>query len=391
MYPFKIVLIGDDEHLLPHVRRELLNQSAEVDAEFRNISSAIEQLKLHHDDTRLFVIHLNDLSHDDQLKQLSGTFAGRPILVLMNGGADSSSILNVMRHGGSQVVMLPLSIAEFTEALNSILVQFGHLANRTRVIAVTGGHGGAGSTSVAINLAYEVAQQYQLDTILLELQLNVGVLGAFLQIEPQHTTEELLAMGHAVDLYAIKNALVPFGDRLSLLSGPLHPKAPGHVETALVTNLIRNAGHLAGVVILDVPSTMDDLQMEILGSADNVLLVAEQTIPSLQMTLELMRLGLQSHSPTVVINRFDSSLEGFDVHHLKQVLGVDDLRTIVDDSPGFHAAVNQGQPLRLASPKSPAIADIDTLAENVLDIRNHGRPGKYHQGIFSQLTHLLGV
>jgi pilus assembly protein CpaE len=391
MYPFKIVLIGEDEKLLPHIRRELLNQSAEVESEFRNIDSAIEHVTLLHNEARLFVIHVDDLTELDILKRLSGTFAGRPILVLMNGNADSSFVVHAMRCGASQVVMLPLSAAEFTEALNGILVQFGHLASQTQVIAVTGAHGGVGSTSMSVDLAFEIAQQYQLDTILLELQQNFGVLASFLRIEPRHTTDELLEMGYAVDLYAIKNALVPFGDRVSVLAGPPHVKTPTHVEKSAITHLIQSVRHLADVVVLDVPSTLDYQQLDVLRAADNVVLVAEQTVPSLSMTIEMLQLGLRAHSPSIVINRYDASLEGLDVGHLRQVLGIDDVRTVINDSAGFHTARNQGQPLRLASPKSKAISDIDAIAEHLLRKKHTCKAQRNHEGIISRVTHMLGI
>lgn len=391
MYPFKVILIGNDELLLPHVRRELMNQSAEIEREFRNVDSAIEQLTLQHDDARLFVIHIDDFGQLDILKRLRGTFAGRPILVLMDGKADSSLLVHAMRYGASQVVMLPLAVAEFTEALDGISVQFGHLANHKQVIAVTAAHGGVGSTSVAVDLAYELAQHYQLNTILVELQQNVGMLTSFLKIAPKYTTDQLLEMGYSVDLCAIKTALVPFGDRLSILAGPLHLRTPPQIESSMVLHLVQCIGHLADIIVLDVPSTLDDHQLGVLNSADKVLVVAEQTIPSLQLTIEMLQLGLGALAPTIVINRYDSSIKGFDVNHLRQVLGVNDVKTIVNDQSGFHAARNQGQPLRLASPTSKAIGDIDTIADHLLGTKHTSEAKAAHHGILSQFSQMLGI
>ena len=51
---------------------------------------------------------------------------------------------------------LPLDVHDFHEALDSIAIQFGHSSTHSVVIGVTGGHGGAGATTVAVNLAYEI-------------------------------------------------------------------------------------------------------------------------------------------------------------------------------------------------------------------------------------------
>lgn len=391
MYPFKIVLIGDDDELLPHVRRELINHSAEVDREFRDVESALEQLSLRHEESRLFVVQLENSAQLDALKRLSGTFAGRPILALMSGKADSSSLVHAMRHGASQVVMLPLTAAEFAEAMDGIVVQFGHLATQKQVIAVTAAHGGVGSTSIAVDLAYELAQQFKKNTILVELQQNIGMLTSFLGITPRYTTDQLLEMGYSVDLCAIKSALVPFGERLAVLAGPLHLKATAHVESSLLTHLIQSVSHLAEVVVVDVPSTLDEQQLGVLSCADKVVVVAEQTIPSVQLTVELLHLGLRTHLSSIVINRFDSSLKTFDISHFKQVLEEDDVMTIAKDDAGFHAARNQGQPLRLAWPSSKAIADIDAIAEHLLGSQHTSRSQPASHGIFRKFTQLVGI
>jgi len=217
------------------------------------------------------------------------------------------------------------------------------------------------------------------------------MLPSFLRIEPRHTTDQLLEMGYAMDLYAIKKALVPFGDRLSNLCGPSNKKVSAPYENSLITHLIHSVSHLADNVVLDVPSTLDCQQLELLNSAEKVVLVTKQTVPSLHLTDEILRLGLRSRSPLVVINRYDSSLEGFDVDHLKRVLGLDDVQTVVNDNTGFHVARNQGQPLRLASPKSKAIKDIDTIAEQLLNKKNVCRANKPQEGLFGRFTQMLGL
>ncbi len=389
MYPLKVVLVGNDESLQPHIRRELLNLSAEVDSTFPDIESALEALHLRHEDARLFVIHLEQFQDVNLLKHFSGKFAGRPILVLMDAGNDPSHVVSAIRHGASQVVTLPFSVGEFTEAMESILVQFGHLVHRKSVIAVTAAHGGAGSTSIAVNVAYEIAQQHRTDTIIMELQASLGSLASFLDVELSFTIDQLLDMGHEVDLYAIKSALAPFGERLSVLAGPTHARHSGCYEIPTILNLIQDVSHLSDVLVLDVPAALDDLQLGVLRAADQIILVTEQTVPSIQMTIEMLKMGIRAHAPTVVVNRYEHSINGFDSDRLMKALEVDCLRTIANDSAAFHGAVNRGQPLRLTSPRSRALADIDSLVEKLLDMRGNEKNSGKPQGMLSRLAHLL--
>ncbi len=390
MYPLKAILIGNDESLLPIIRRELLNQNVEIDQEFADVAATIENLSLHYDENRLFVCHCDVDHQGDMIKRLSGAFRGRPIVALIEGESNSSSLVHAMRDGAAQVVMLPLDVMDFREAINMVALQFGHTASRSQVIAVTGAHGGVGSTTLALNLAYELAHSYQLETIVAELSLNFGVFSSYLAIEPEYTTLELLQHHADIDVYIIKKALVPFGDRMSVLAGPGHAVPAPDVKPATIARLIDGLRQLAQVVILDVPSTLDDAQLAALNAADEVVLVADHTVPSVHMSAEALRIGIRAHSPWVVVNRFESEIEGLDVGHIKDVLGIDSLRTITLDHDAVNGSINCGQPLRLCDPKSKALADIHALALDLVNIKQPVKPVK-STGLMSRFGHALGM
>ncbi len=388
MYPLKTVVISRDDNVLSEIRRELSIASAEVEGIFPDVPSALEAISQSHDERKLFVLHLDSIDDLIPLKHVSGVFAGRPILALFDENPSPSTLVRAMRQGVSQVVLLPFQSDDFQEALCSIETHFGHAVGKSQLIAVTAGHGGVGATTISVNLAYETAQQFQLDCILLELSYNVGVLGSYLDIQPKFTTRDLLELGGELDVYALRQALVPFADRFSVLAGPLHAFSDFTPSQADMLRLIQCARQLADVVVLDVPCTMDSMQLETLDAADLVVLVAEQTVPSIQMTCESLRLGMRAYHPLIVVNRFDSKLEGFDAAHLAQIVGTDHLRTVSDDHQAVHTSINSGQPLRLTAPHSPALADIDRLAEDLLGKQSSR---KHSGGIFGRIADVLGI
>jgi hypothetical protein len=58
MYPLPIVIAGCNDSVLPHVRRELLNRGAEVEAEFRGIKEFLRQAHDFRGDPHLLLVHL---------------------------------------------------------------------------------------------------------------------------------------------------------------------------------------------------------------------------------------------------------------------------------------------------------------------------------------------
>jgi pilus assembly protein CpaE len=295
-----------------------------------------------------------------------------------------------MREGAAQVVMLPVDVVDFREAINMVALQFGYAASQSQVIAVTGAHGGVGSTMLAVNLAYELAHSYQLDTIVAELSLNFGVFASYLAIEPEYTTLELLQHAADIDIYITSKALIPFGERLSVLAGPVHAVTAPDVTPLTIARLIDDLRQLAQVVILDVPSTLDDAQLATLSAADEVVLVTDHTVPSIHMSAEALRFGIRAHSPWVVVNRFDSEIGGLDVDHIKNILAIDSLRTLTLDHEAVNGSINCGQPLRLCYPKSKALADIHALAKDLLKLKQPVNPVAKTAGLMSRFGHALG-
>ena len=369
MYPFKAVVISQDESVLPVLRRELANQNVEIEHEFADVASTLENLSLHHDETRLFICQPDEVHRDEFLRRLSGTFSGRPILVLTKKELNSLDMMHAMRNGASQVVTIPIEQEDFQQALAMVAIQFGHASSASKVIAITSGHGGVGATTLAVNMGYEIAQTYQCETIIAELSFNYGMLASYLTIQPLFNTLELLEYGEDIDIYLTKKALVPFGDRLSILAGPTQAVKSLTINPKTVSNLIEHLRRLAQVVILDVPSTLDEAQMTALDLADEVILVTDQTVPSLQSTAQALRLGIKSHSPWVVVNRFDPKIRGFEADRLKTALSVEKVRTVACDHEAVFSSVNCGQPLRFSYPKSKTLLDIDSLIQEVVQIQ----------------------
>ncbi len=116
-----------------------------------------------------------------------------------------------------QVVLLPFQRSDFGAALDCIAVQFGMAPARAQTIAIAGASGGCGATTLAINLAYEIACAKKLKCILMELSLRMGALASYLDLQPRFTTSDLL-FDKSVDSAAVKQSLTVINDELSVLT-----------------------------------------------------------------------------------------------------------------------------------------------------------------------------
>jgi pilus assembly protein CpaE len=376
MYPLNAILIGRDDNLLPHVRRELMNCSCQLEAEYPDVRTAVAALRSSDGQKRVVVLHLGTPPDLDALSRLNVSLRGWPVLVLMDAddrasGSRGEAIIGIIRAGASQIVSLPLQARDFKEVLDRIAVQFVYTLKESRVIAVAGATGGSGATTIAINLAFEIAHQHGLRCVLVDLSLRMGAVACHLNIVPTNTILDLIRDVSRVDSVLVQQVLTQVADNFQILAGPHEFAAPLAISTQDVTHVIDILKQMAAVVVLDVPCTYDDIYFDILAGAGQVVLVGEQKLPSIR-ALKMVhdRLGRASGTDYLVINRFDAKNPGFAVDRLLNPLGVSRLYTIARDDPAMSAAVDGGCVLRRVAPRSPALTDIVTLAKTLLNLES---------------------
>src|SRR5262249_5665398 len=195
-------VIGCDERVLPGLLMEFAAHSVDLNGQFPDADSAIRQLRSTQQEMRLFIIQLKSRQGLEELKRLSAAFVGRPILALVAGGErDPELFFSANRSGATQILPLPMKSADFKESLNYLATHFSKALSDTRLIAVSGVTAGCGATTVALNLAYEIALLHKLPCILVELSLQRGMLASYLNLQPRFTTHDLLRASERLDSY----------------------------------------------------------------------------------------------------------------------------------------------------------------------------------------------
>jgi pilus assembly protein CpaE len=370
IYQLPAVLVGCDGDVLPNVRRELLNNRADVAREYRDLDGLLSDRGVFAEGTHLFVVLMNGVVDLERLQRLTGIFVGQPVLAIVSAKCDSALLLKTMRAGATQVVTLPLQPEDFKAALDCIGLQFGQAKGPSRVIAFSGATGGCGVTITALNFAYDLAVLKGKRTILIEGALQMGMLETYLDANPKFTIRDLLDNGSKLDSHMVQKALTRIADNFDILPGPRTVMARRSSGGANLAPIIEYARFLADVVVLDLPPTLDEHYFEILSGAEQVVLLLEQKIPSvrnIQLILDVLSPTHVSNSCHLVINQYDPRLTGFTIKDLKKLLKVSNITSIASDPVSINAAANHGRPLRLEAPRSEALADIDHLIVTLFD------------------------
>ncbi len=186
-------------------------------------------------------------------------------------------------------------------------------ANIGRLIGVVGAHGGVGATSVAVNVAWLIAQELKRRVALVDLDIFFGTCGLALDLDVGRGFREALENPSRIDGLFIERAMAKEGDHLFVLSAeePLDHHAtldPGAVEL-----LVEHLRHDFPYVVVDLPRFAARTQLFMLAPPSSLVIVSDPTLAGMRDTSRLVELAKKSAASTdvsVVLNRVGISKAG---------------------------------------------------------------------------------
>ncbi len=164
-------------------------------------------------------------------------------------------------------------------------------ALRGYVTAVFSPRGGAGTTTLAINLAIALAEQHPDDTVLLDLDVLFGHALSNLWLEPRGVLAQISPVTmQGLDRAGLDYYLLKHPSSLRILPAASRPEEgqsiSGDLIRAAMTTLRRNFGH----VVLDLPHDFSEVALAGLELANRVLMVATPEPLALRDVQECQRI-----------------------------------------------------------------------------------------------------
>ena len=151
-----------------------------------------------------------------------------------------------------------------------------------RVSALIGARGGVGVSSLAIGVAWTLAQNFRKQVALVDLDLHFGTVALNLDLEPGNGLRSALENADRIDSLFVASALVNVSDNLFVLGGeePLDQTFEPQPEAfeLLMTELRR----IFDVILIDLPRHMVPTAVGTLSTADGIAVVTDLSLAGLR-------------------------------------------------------------------------------------------------------------
>ena len=308
-----------------------------------------------------------------------------PPTLFLGGHLPVGLVRAIMRLPHTDVLEAPYTHDQLQNAIYALLdlaaaqppAPSGHTS---RCWSVLGAVGGAGATTLAIEIASALAARSPKDSsvCLIDLHLADGACAPYLGASAAMGLAEFGPAAERMDAALLAAFATPITRGLDLLSCPRDPSAFSAISREAVLRILEIACEAYDHVVLDLPRHRHAWSLEALAGSDEVLVVSELTVPAMLAARALSDEieAAAALRPRIVLNRLANRMFGPapSTAEAERALQRKADGGIASDWEAAAASVNLGGAISQHRPKSKIVRDVTILVDRLLAERGRRAP-----------------
>jgi pilus assembly protein CpaE len=324
------------------------------------------------------------------LEQLAPVCDAATRVIIIGRMNDVALYRELVRRGVSDYLIAPVGALQIVRAVCG-LFSAPDAKPVGRIIAVVGAKGGVGASTIAHNIAFSIARDLMLDSVVTDLDLAFGTAGLDFNQDPPQGIAEAVFSPDRIDNAFVDRLLSKCTDHLSLLAAPAtldHVYDFGADAFEAIFDSLRAT---VPCVVLDVPHQWTGWTKQTLVGADDILIVAAPDLANLRNTKNLYDFLKASrpndHQPLYCLNQIG-------VPKRPEIKAADFAKALEDDPVAaipfepqlFGAAANNGQMIAEISASHRTAEMLRQLAQK---LTGRSEPKKQRSSLLSPLLEKL--
>ena len=238
---------------------------------------------------------------------------------------------------------------------------------RSTVYGFFSGKGGVGKTTIAANVAVELATRGK-KTLLIDLDLQFGDADMALDLTPTETIVDISRDGNGVSIDNLTTCCTSHPSGLSLLASPPSPELAEYVTSTSVKSIIDVARNYFEYILIDCGCALTDPVITAIESSDIIFTVNDVNILSLKrakVSLNVIQQLNQKDKARLIINK-NIKKNNVTIEDFENLLGIPAFAVITSDFKTVNSSLNNGQPVTTYKPRSPIAKDIINLVDKMV-------------------------
>jgi pilus assembly protein CpaE len=362
----RIVCFVNDELSVGALRKGL--EGSNISVKRGTIRNAIRMLET---DTDLFALVTDISGIEDpfaELERLAGVCPPDVRVALIGENREITFYRALMELGLTEYLPKPITRDTVLDQLRPKLlgdVASGQANRGGHVISICGAQGGAGATSIAINLALQLAETTKAKVALLDLHLQGGEAAVMLGLRPGPGLRIALENPMRADTLFIERAAIDVNERVCLISADEDLDAQLDITEAGVRHVLGLLRQRFNYIVIDVPVPFPPSIHPVITASRHVLVLLEAEVTGLR-NAHALRSAVTNIAGKdrvfTLLNRAGRA-GGLPKGTIVKALGTEPDMVIPDLGKGMTQAVNLGIPAlkhvsRLRRHLAPIVLEI---------------------------------
>ncbi|HKU05704.1 MAG TPA: AAA family ATPase [Bradyrhizobium sp.] len=296
------------------------------------------------------VIVLETEGHTDilaGLDDLAGVCDPGTRVIVIGTSADITPYRELVRRGVNDYVIGPVEVLDVVRSICS-LFSASEAVTVGRMIAVVGAKGGVGASTVAHNIAWHIARDVALDSVVIDLDLAFGTASLDYNQDPVQGIANAVFSPDRLDSSFVERLLAKCTDNLSLLAAPAALDQVYDFGADAFDAIFDTLRMTTPCIVLDVPHQWTAWTRRALVGADDILIVAEPDLANMRNTKNMMSMLKSARPndrpPLYCLNQIGMHRRPeIDLRAFAKTIETQPIATVPFDSRTFGEAANNGQ------------------------------------------------
>ncbi|MBW3660050.1 MAG: AAA family ATPase [Gemmatimonadetes bacterium] len=297
-------------------------------------------------------------------------------MIAAGGEGSPEFLMQAMQAGIGDYLPKPVTVESLAAAVTRARKKMVGGANGSgprqpgKLLAFFAAKGGAGSTTVATNLAIQMQRLTGKKTVVVDLDLELGESALFLGIEPRFNFVDLAKNVHRMDAGLLASFIECHDTGVHVLSAPYHPEKAEAVTADQIRQILHFLRQHYDYVVVDTSNSFTARTLATFDLADEVYLVANVDLPSLRNIQRaqhlLERMSEKGHEVRLIVNRYQPDND-ITLDDVERALDMDVYWTLPNDYEAVIYAINTGRPV-LLDDKSLYSEELQALGAKIAGV-----------------------
>ena len=303
----------------------------------------------------------------DEIDRLAEVCDPTTKVVIVGRVNDVELYRELIRRGVSEYLVAPLNPLHLIEVISGLYLN-PDAAPVGRVVSFIGSRGGVGSSTIAHNVGWCIAERLKINTTIVDLDMPFGTVGLNFNEEPGQGVADALSAPERLDDVLLDRLLLKASDHLSLFTAPAVLDRAYDAEAPAFESVLDAVRQITPCVIVDLPHVWTPWVRQTLLASDEIIIVATPDLASLRTAkafADLLRQNrLNDVPPKLVMNQMGQPRRPvIPVKDFAETVGISPVMVLPFEPQLYGAAANNGQMLMEVQPRSQTAEGIQRLAE----------------------------